>query len=170
MLLERCDGSAPLQRTGFLQECWGQSAGRTDRATDHRNDRPGGQRNTKSALLLQKEPGTVEESCRECQCANQTAALLWLFWLAKHSISFLIMISRVIIYTKAAHSLVLRRQGSSLLPLVKGKAACCCVLLKMNAGEELTEKQSGMFFITCLTANAIKCWCHWSKKVRSLTC
>lgn len=89
--------------------------------------------------------------CWECQC---TAVLPWLLWLAKQTISLLIMISRVIIYTKVAHSPILRRQ--SCFPLVKGKRnKFSCVLLKMTIGGKklFTEKH---WLQLCSTANVIR--------------
>ena len=136
------------------------SVGRTDRARD---DRPGRQRNTKSASPLQIAWHSRGESrgCWECQCAAQTAVLPWLLWLAKQTISFLIMISRVIIYTKVTHSPILRRRGSCFPPLVKGKTACFHVLSQRwmwEAGSCCSQRNKVEHCLSpCPTANAIKC-------------
>lgn len=163
MLLERCDGSAPLPRTEFPRrhhsQSDGQSVGRSDRQTNRTSDRRtsdwvGSRISSPPALLLlRKAWHRREESrdCWECQCDAQTLVSPWLLSLAKQTISFLIMISRVIIYTKVAHPPILRRQGSFFSSGQGENSVLPCVLLKMNVGGEkllLTEKQSGTLFIT----------------------
>lgn len=145
--------------------------GWSDRQSDRSQDVRQG-RNTKSALVPQKGWHCRDGSscCRECQYTVQTAVSPWLLWLAKQIISFLIMIRRVIIYTKVAHSPVLRRQGSCFLPLVKGNnSVFSWVLPKMNRAKKLfSEKQSRTLLITPSYSYVIKCFiCERNK--RSLT-
>lgn len=111
----RCDGSAPLQRTEFLKQHQGRSASHTHRGSDRSQyDKLEWvgvwsvrvQQNTKSSLLLQKGGG------RGCRA--------WRLWLVKHTISWLIMISWVIIGTNVAHSaiLTLNVEKANTVPVV----------------------------------------------------
>ena len=181
MLQKRCDGSVPLQRTEFPRQCRSRPT-RSDRQNDGSRDvRLGGQRNTKSASLLQRslaQPPRESGDCWECQCNAQAAVSPWLLRLAKQTISFLIMISRVIIYEKVAHSPILRRQGSCFLPPVKGKSVCFHVfsLRWMHAARSCCSQRNKVehCLSPCPTANVIKkmfCLCDATdgRKGMSLT-
>lgn len=131
-------------------------AGRPDRQNDRsQHVRRGRQRNTKSASVLGKawhgqDGGDGSCVCWECQCTAQTAISPCLLWLAKQIISFLIMISRVIIYTKVAHSPILAGEGAVFSLGQEENSTFSCVLPKMNGGTELlfSEKQSRPLFVS----------------------
>ena len=127
------------------------------RRTEFQSDRSrdggpgGGGRRIPSTARCSTQPGTESRGCWECQCAAQTAVSPYLHWLAKQTISFVIMISRVIIYTKVAHSPILRRQGSCFSSSGQGENNAFSRVLQMNVGGKkllFTEKQSGTLCIT----------------------
>lgn len=114
----------------------------------------GGQRNTKRVSVLRERwhSRAGSSSCRECQCTGQTAVSARLLWLAKQIISFLIMISRVIIYTKRAHSPILRRLWSCFLSPRQGEDnALPCVLLNTNGSRCCLQRNKSL----CPTPNVI---------------
>lgn len=150
-----------FQRTEFLRQHCRVPVGWSDRQSDRSQDvRQGRQWNTKCASVLQEGWHSRDGSsgCWECQCTAQTAVSPWLLWLAKQIISFLIMISRVIIYTKVAHSPIIRRQGSCFLPPVKGKTACFHVFSSrwIEASYCSQRNKAEHCLSPCPTANVIK--------------
>lgn len=119
------------------QVCW------FDRQSNRaRDDRTGGHWNTKFASKPQiawhcmrvGEGGGVGGEQR-LQGMPMGTILPWLLQLAKQTISFLIMISWVIIYTKVAHSPVFKRRGRCFSSTGQTRNTFSCVSLESRRPE-----------------------------------
>lgn len=123
---ERCDGSTALQRPEFRHPALraGLTDGRTEWQITGREAGVGCGIPSPHKRLKQNAWHNQEESSgMPMRLSQRLPRLCSSDWL-KHIISFVIMISWVIISTKVAHSPILRRQGSCLVATVKGKEKC----------------------------------------------